>query len=149
MNIAELLKSHGKHAHIISESSSVEEAIEKMTLTKSGALVVTKNDVPTGIFTEHDVFRCHAAHKTGSFSEMKVADIMSRKLIFASPDDDIGDSLNKMLHAQIHHLPVIESDKIIGILMINHIVQRHIEGLNSELQYLHEYIARLQDAGHD
>jgi signal-transduction protein with cAMP-binding, CBS, and nucleotidyltransferase domain len=149
MNISQLLKMHGKHAHTISKDSPVVDAIEKMTLTKSGALIVTENDHPVGIFTEHDVFRCHMVDKTGSFSDMKVADVMSRNLSYASPDENIGHALNRMLNAQIHHLPVIESDKISGMLMINDIVRQHMEALNAELQYLHEYISRLQDAGND
>jgi IMP dehydrogenase len=149
MNISRLLKKHGKHAHTVSGDCSVVDAIEKMTLTKSGALIVMEDDRPVGIFTEHDVFRCHVVGKTGSFSEMKVADVMTRKLIYASHDESIGDALNRMLNAQIHHLPVIESDKISGVLMINDIVRQHMEALNAELQYLHEYILRLQDAGND
>lgn len=149
MNISQLLKMHGKHAHTISKDSLVVDAIEKMALTKSGALIVTENDRPVGIFTEHDVFRCHMVDKTGSFSDIKVADVMSRNLIFASPDENFGHALNRMLNAQIHHLPVIESDKISGMLMINDIVRQHMEALNAELQYLHEYISRLQDAGND
>jgi CBS domain-containing protein len=149
MNISQLLKKHGKHAHTVSKDYNVVDAIEKMTLTKSDAFIVIENDLPIGILTEHDVFRCHVVGKTSSFSEMKVADVMTRKLIFASPDEDIGHALNKMLTAQIHHLPVIESDQITGILMINDIVRQHMETLNAELQYLHEYISRLQDAGND
>lgn len=149
MNISQLLKKYGKHAHTVSKDCSVVDAIEKMTLTKSGALIVTENDHPIGIFTEHDVFRCHIVGDTGSFSGMKVADVMSRNLIYALPDENVGLALNRMLEAQIHHLPVIESDKISGILMINDMVRQHLEALNSELQYLHEYISRLQDAGKD
>ena len=149
MKIAQLLKTSGKHAHTITRNCSVAQAIEKMTLTKSGALIVTENELPIGIFTEHDVFRCHVAGKTGSFSEMEVDHVMSRNLISAQPDEDIGDALNKMLHAQIHHLPVIESNKLVGILLMKSIVKEHVESLNSELRYLHEYISRLQDAVHD
>lgn len=149
MNISQLLKKHGKHVHTVSRDCSVVDAIEKMTLTKSGALIVMENDHPVGIFTEHDVFRCHIVDKTGLFSDMKVADVMSQNLIFASPDESIGHALNRMLNAQIHHLPVVESDKISGVLMINDIIRQHMEALNAELQYLHEYILRLQDAGND
>ena len=149
MNISQLLKKHGKHAHTVSKDCSVVDAVEKMTLTKSGALIVMENDRPVGIFTEHDVFRCHVAGKTGSFDKMQVAEVMSRNLIFALPDESIGDALNKMLNAQIHHLPVIESDKISGVLMINDMVRQHMDALNAELQYLHDYISRLQDAGND
>jgi CBS domain-containing protein len=149
MNISQLLKKQGKHAHTVSKDFNVVDAIEKMTLTKSGALIVTEDDFPIGILTEHDVFRCHVVGKTGSFSEMKVADVMTRNLIFASPEDNISHVLDKMLNSQIHHLPVIDKNKITGILMINDIVRQHMETLNAELQYLHEYISRLQDAGND
>lgn len=149
MNISQLLKKYGKHAHTVSKDCSVVDAIERMTLTKSGALIVTENDHPVGIFTEHDVFRCHIVDNTGTFSGMKVADVMTRNLICAHPDESVGHALNRMLDAKIHHLPVIESDKISGLLMINDMIRQHLEAMNAELQYLHEYIARLQDAGKD
>ncbi len=149
MKIAEVLEKHGAHPHTVTEDSSVLEAVEKMILTKSDALVVMKNTAPAGIFTEHDVFRCHAAGKTALFSEMKVADVMQRNLISASPGEDTGNVLKKMLQADIRHLPVIGSGEILGILGINNIIEPHLEVLNSELQYLQEYIARLQDAGND
>lgn len=149
MNISQLLKKYGKHAHTVSKDCSVVDAIEKMTLTRSGALMVTENDQTIGIFTEHDVFRCHMVDKTGLFSGMKVVDVMTRNPICASPDESVGHALNRMLDAQIHHLPVIESDKISGFLMIDDMVKEHVEALNAELQYLHEYISRLQDAGND
>ena len=149
MNISQLLEKHGKHPHTVSKDCNVVDAIEKMTLTKSSALIVTEDDFPIGILTEHDVFRCHVVGKTGSFSEMKVADVMTRDLIFASPDENISHVLDRMLTSHIHHLPVIDSNKIKGMLMINDIVRQHMEALNAELQYLHEYISRLQDAGND
>jgi CBS domain-containing protein len=149
MNISQLLKKHGKHAHTVSRDCHVADAIEKMTLTKSGALIVMEDDLPIGILTEHDVFRCHVVGKTESFSDMKVTDVMTRNLIFASPEDNISQVLDRMLNSQIHHLPVIDSNKITGILMINDIVRQHMEALNDELKYLHEYISRLQDAGND
>jgi signal-transduction protein with cAMP-binding, CBS, and nucleotidyltransferase domain len=149
MNISKLLEKHGKHAHTISKDCNVIDAVEKMTLTKSGALIVTEDDLPIGILTEHDIFRCHVVGKTGSFSEMTVADVMTRDLIFASSEENISHVLDRMLTSQIHHLPVIDSNKITGMLMINDIVRQHMEELNAELQYLHEYISRLQEAGND
>jgi predicted transcriptional regulator len=149
MHISQLLKKHGKHAITISKDYNVVDAIEKMTLTKSGALIVTENGFPIGILTEHDVFRCHMVGKTDSFSQMKVADVMTPNLIFASPEESINHVLDRMLNSQIHHIPVIETNKVKGMLMINDIVRQHIAELNAELQYLHDYIARLQDAGND
>ena len=149
MIIAELLKRSGAHVHTASETLTVAEAVREMALKNTSVLIVGSEKRPVGIFTDRDVFRCCRLHQNESFSEIKIADAMSRDIVSASPEDDTGDALSKMLQLKIHHLPVMDSEKATGMLNILDLVREHVDLLNGEIHFLNDYIARLQDAGHD
>jgi IMP dehydrogenase len=143
------LEKSGTYVHKASGQLSVAKAIREMALKNTGVLVVVSEDDPVGVFTERDVFRCCRLHQTESFDEIKIADVMSRNIVSASPDEDTGDALKKMLEAKIRHLPIMDTGKISGMLNIIDLVREQLDLLNGEIHFLNDYISRLQDAGHD
>ena len=149
MTIDELLKKSGGYVHTASENIAVAEAVREMALKNTSVLIVGSEELPVGIFTDRDIFRWCRLHQTESFSDIKIADTMSRDIVSASPEDDTGDALNKMLHLKFHHLPVMDSGKVPGMLNIVDLDREHVDLLNGEIHFLNDYIARLQDADHD
>jgi CBS domain-containing protein len=149
MLVQELL-AHGKQEiFTITPDQTVEDAITKMALNKTSALIVMEGDYPVGIFAERDVLRCHLKEKDKAFSQIKVKNAMTNKLISARPEDEISTAVNMMLKADIRHLPVIRDKKIIGMLTINDLVEHLVSGLEAELHHLQSYITDLQDASKD
>jgi CBS domain-containing protein len=149
MLVQELL-AHGKQeVFTITPDQTVEDAITKMALNKTSALIVMDGDYPVGIFAERDVLRCHLKEKGKALNQVKVKDAMTNKLISAKPEDELSTAVNMMLKADIRHLPVLKHKKIIGILTINDLVEHQISILNAELQHLQGYLADLHDAGKD
>ena len=149
MKIGELLERKSRQVYTIPDSKKVSDAISEMALRKTSALVVLKDQKPAGIFTERDVFRCYMAQKGGVLTDMDVSDAMSHRIISAEPEDDLETALEKMIPADIRHLPVISKNRIMGMLLLNDLFQAQREYLKSEISFLHDYIHRLQDAGHD
>ncbi len=149
MTIDELLKKIGGYVHTASEDLTVAEAVREMALKNTSVLIVGSEEHPVGIFTDRDVFRCCRLHQTESFPDIRIADAMSRDIVSASPQDDTGDALNKLLQLKIHHLPVMDSGKVAGMLNIVDLTREHVDLLNGEIHFLNDYIARLQDADHD
>jgi len=74
---------------------------------------------------------------------------MTTPLITAKPADKIDTAMNVMLKAGIGHLPVIENDKVIGMLTASGLVEYRLTSLDDEMHHLKEYIADLHDAGLD
>ena len=130
-------------------SCSVHEAVEKLQNSNVRALIVTDKDRPVGIFSERDVLRAYLHHKSVAFDRIVLKDVMTRKLISASLDDDIADSMNVMLKADIHHLPVIDNETITTVLTLYDLIQQRVLSLDREVHELKDYIADLHDAGMD
>jgi len=149
MLVQDLLALRKQEVFTVTPDQTVEDAINQMALNKTSALLVMEGDYPVGIFAERDVLRCHLKERSKAFTQIKVKNAMTNKLISARPEDEIGAAVNMMLKADIRHLPVIKDKKIIGMLTINDLVEHLISALNAELHHLQSYIADLQDASKD
>jgi CBS domain-containing protein len=149
MQVRELLDQHAQAVCRIAYDKTVEDAIEEMKVKQIGALIVEADGIPVGLFAERDVLRCYVNGQGKPFSEIKIKDAMTNKLIVVQPNDEISAATAMMLKADIRHLPVVEDKQIIAMLTINALVGHQISTLTEELQYLHEYLADLQDARKD
>ena len=149
MLVQEVLTQGKQEVFTITPDQTVEDAIDKMSINRTSALIVMEGDYPVGIFAERDVLRCHLKESGKAFSQIKVKNAMTNKLISAKPQDEIGAAVTMMLKADIRHLPVIKDKKIIGMLTINDLVEHLVNTLEAELHHLQSYIADLQDASKD
>lgn len=100
---------------IISKNTRISEAIERILNQGIGSLIVVDNNVPIGIITKRDLLWAITYNKRNPEIDT-VEKIMSRNLIIARPEDDLLTILNKMLNNNISHLPVVENNKVIGII---------------------------------
>ncbi len=109
------------HAHIptLTEESTVRDAVDKMDIYQFPALVVvSSDDAPVGVITEGDL--CRGVSGRGNLTSM--AD--EPAIIYASkdpttmpPDTEIGDALHKMLNSGLTVLPIVEQNRLSGIVL--------------------------------
>jgi CBS domain-containing protein len=149
MAVSDLLKKMGRSVFFMESDRTVDDAINALTANKVSALIITENTWPVGIFAERDVLRTYLRDKNRSFADVRLSDAMTATLITAKPDDKIDTAMNVMLKAGIGHLPVIENDKVIGMLTASDLVEYRLTSLDDEVHHLKEYIADLHDAGLD
>jgi len=140
MKVRELLETKGKDTVSIDVSSSVDDAIRSMHARKISAIMVMENGKTVGIFTERDVVRSYISSGGKSFKEVPVRDVMIKDLIVAVPDEDIHEVSATMVEKNIRHLPVVENNKVVGMLSIRDIIQTQVKKLTSEIHYLKDYI---------
>jgi CBS domain-containing protein len=140
MKVRALLETKGKDIVSIDAENSVEDAIRSMHARKISALMVTNDGKTVGIFTERDVVRSYIAGSGKNFKDMKVKDFMVSNLIVAVPEDELNDISNIMVEKNIRHLPVLENNKVVGMLSIRDIIQTQVSKLHSEIHYLKDYI---------
>lgn len=141
MKVKNLLDSKGKDVVSIDVKSSVEDAITQMNSRKISAILVTEGEKTVGLFTERDVVRCYMATRGKSFREIIMKDAMTTNLIVAEQNDDVCEIMSVMIEKNIRHLPVVEKDKVIGMLSIRDIIQTQVHKLTSEIHYLKDYIS--------
>lgn len=149
MKVQDLLTEKNRTVLTIAGNRSVDDAVNLMAIRKAGALIVTENDRPVGIFTERDVFRFYLADKTTPLSQTAVQDAMIPKRMAAKPEDEISAVLAVMTTDDIRHMPVVEDNNIIGILTLNDLIAHQIESLTDEIEQLRDYIEDLHEAGRD
>ena len=149
MKVHELLSKKARTVYTISADQTVDDAINLMAAKKTAALIVTEADHPVGLFAERDVFRAHIKDKSAAFSEIRLKDAMTHKLVTAKAEDEVGSIMSIMIQADIKHMPVIKENKIVGILTLHDLIEHQIRMLTEELQHLREYIEALHDAVQD
>jgi len=109
------------HAHIpfLTEESTVRDAVDKMDLYQFGALVVVDADKkPIAVLTEGDL--CRAVSHRGNLATMSgepAATYATKFPTVASPDLEIGEALHQMLNSGLTILPIVEGDRLIGLVL--------------------------------
>jgi CBS domain-containing protein len=107
---------------------SVRVAISRMLEENVGSVAVCEDSRLVGMFTERDVLRL-AGEDGGAFADAKVADVMTRTLVTASPDDDVLAAAQMMGARRIRHLPVVQGDNILGLIGIRDVLRVLVETL--------------------
>ena len=147
MKVLALLKDKARTVPTIASNQTVDDAICLMASGQVYALLVTENDKPAGIFSERDVFHTYLRNRSTGFSKILLKNAMTPNLIVAEPEDTVIDVMARMIKADITHLPVMEGEKIVGMLTLKDLMAQQIEELAEEIHQLKEYITDLHDAG--
>ncbi|MDH3733397.1 MAG: CBS domain-containing protein [Gemmatimonadota bacterium] len=139
MKLEEILRSKGRDVITIEESRTVLEAVRTLVEHNIGGLVVMDGERPTGILTERDILRI-TGETPGELGSIQVGAVMTTQLITAKPDDRLATAMDVMTENKIRHLPIMDGDRLAGIISIGDLVNACrvlAERENSELrQYI-------------
>ena len=138
--VKHLLDSKGHDVLSVAPTASVFDAIKLMGEKGIGALIVMDGDSLAGIVTERDYAR-KVILKGRSSDETPVSDIMSSGVISTSPDQTVNICMNVMTDKRIRHLPVVEGNKVIGLVSIGDLVKAIIADQKEEIEHLEHYIS--------
>jgi len=123
----------------ISPDAMVFEAIEMMAKKNVGALLVMEQERLVGVISERDYTR--KVFLRGKHSrETKVAEIMSTNLTVTHPREPVEKCLRLMTDKHIRHLPVMDGDKVIGVISIGDLVKHIISCQSAAIAHLESYI---------
>jgi CBS domain-containing protein len=137
--VSQILANKPSEVYSVSSEKTVFEALEIMMDKNISALLVMENASLKGIFTERDYARKIALQGKSS-KDTLVSAIMTTELITVSPKDSIDFCMTIMTERHIRHLPVIENNKICGMVSIGDVVKTIIEVQQSTIQQLESYI---------
>lgn len=138
--VADILKSKThSQIHTIWPSATVLEAISLMADKGIGALVVVEGEKVVGIISERDYARKVVLMERSSYNT-EVSDIMTHDVITVSPGKKIEFCMELMTEKRLRHLPVLENDKLIGLISIGDLVKDIISDQQSMIRQLEQYI---------
>ena len=128
----------------IDSSKTIKEAACMMDDSNVGCIIITKDNSPVGILTERDfVKRIAAKNKDLSNS---LSEVMSSPLTTIKSDETVWEAAEKMKQNGIHKLPVLDGDKVIGIITTTDLVEICSIGSDSSMRNICDQILlRMKD----
>ena len=124
----------------LDENSIIKNLIDTLNKNKVGCVVVTslQSNYPVGIVSERDLVRNFEVILNNN--TIKVKDVMTKNIIFCNKNTSSKELMEIMSKNKIRHIPIIEKNKLLGIVSIGDVVNRIIENYAYETKHLREYI---------
>ena len=137
--IRKILSEKGSDLWNTSPNSTVYEALQIMADKDVGALLVMESDKLVGIFSERDYAR-KVILLGKSSKKTYVKEIMTPHVVYATPDQTNEQGLALMTAKHIRHLPVIDGEKLVGMVSIGDLVRSIISEQKETITQLEQYI---------
>ena len=138
--IRDVLKRKGQDVWSITPKASVYQAIDMMAQKHVGALlVIAGGDSLIGVVSERDYAR-KVVLRGRSSKETNVEEIMTSPVICVEPHQGVDECMRIMTDNRIRHLPVVQNQKVIGIVSIGDLVNWIISAQQHTIEQLQDYI---------
>ena len=140
MLVKEMLKAKRSDVVTVRPSDTIETLVHRLNLENIGAVVESENGKQVdGIISERDLVR-GLAHHSAHMLAMKVADLMTQKVLSCHPDDNVKDIMKQMTQRRIRHLPVVENSELKGLIGIGDVVKDRLELMELEANVLRDQL---------
>lgn len=137
--VNEVLKNKGREIWSISPLATVFQALELMAQKDVGALPVVQNGKLVGIFSERDYAR-KVILKGRASKDTTVSELMTQTVFYVNPDNTVNECMALMTSRQIRHLPVLDRDRLVGIITLGDVVKRIISEQEFTIHELEKYV---------
>ncbi len=137
--VREILSTKGYDIYSVSPDDTIFDALRLMAEKNIGAVLVIENGGISGIMSERDYAR-KVVLEGKSSKDSVVSDIMSDKVIYVDIDRLVEECMALMIEKRIRHLPVLENNKLTGIISIGDVVKAVIDEKEFVISQLVQYI---------
>jgi CBS domain-containing protein len=120
--------------------NTVIEALELLAMANIGAIMIMDGGKLVGIFSERDYARKGIIQGRSAKSTL-LSEVMIHEVHTVNPDMDIEDCMQLFTNKFIRHLPVVEDDRVIGMLSIGDIVSVIMQEQTDHISFLEKYIS--------
>jgi len=142
--VRHILQLKGSTMWSIEPDKTVYEALRRMADKEVGALVVMEKEKLVGIISERDYARkVILVGKTSK--DTLVSEIMSSQVIVVHPDQTTHECMELMTNKRIRHLPVVEGNRVLGIISIGDVVRDVIYQQRETIKTLEEKVIRKEN----
>lgn len=138
--VRQILQRKNGNVWSVSPDTTVYQAIEIMADKRIGALLVIDDSKLVGILSERDYAR-KVILKGRSSKDTPVYEIMTSPVIFVHPGNSVDECMKIITEHRIRHLPVVDDEKVVGLVSIGDVVNWIISAQNHTIQQLQNYVA--------
>jgi CBS domain-containing protein len=139
VRVWQVLDRKGREVWSIEPEATVYQALKLLAEQDIGALVVLDEGRLVGIFSERDYAR-KVALKGKSSIDTPVRDVMSSHVLYVRPDQSVDDCMALMTEHHFRHLPVLDGDRLVGVVSIGDLVKSVISHQGYIIEQLENYI---------
>ena len=140
MTVKRILSDKGANVVTITPTASLADAAKLLSERRIGALVVTgAGDRVVGIVSERDIVRILASHGAAGLG-ISLTDVMTRKVVSCEPSATVSAVMEQMTAGKFRHVPVIDGEKLVGIISIGDVVKLRLQEMEREQNALRDYI---------
>jgi CBS domain-containing protein len=139
MTVRAILDTKGHHIQSVEPDAKLSAAIKILAERKIGAVLAMSKGRIEGILSERDIVRVLGERGAGVLDE-PVSAVMTRKVVSCREADTVAAIMEMMTLGKFRHLPVVEGDKVVGLISIGDIVKWRVREYEMEQEALQNYI---------
>ena len=140
MTVKRILSDKGANVVTIAPTASLADAAKLLSERRIGALVVTgAGDRVVGIVSERDIVRILASRGAAGLG-ISLTDVMTRKVVSCESSATVSAVMEQMTAGKFRHVPVIDGEKLVGIISIGDVVKLRLQEMEREQNALRDYI---------
>jgi CBS domain-containing protein len=136
--VKDILKVKGNDVHSIPPSATVLDALKAMAAKGCGAILVMEGDQVLGIFSERDYAR--RVVLKGKTEGTNITEVMTEDIFYVGLNQTAEECMAQMTDKRIRHLPVVENEKVLGVISIGDLVKSVISQQKDLIRSLENYI---------
>src|ERR1041384_3793958 len=125
--------------YTVSSNATVFYALQVMCEGNTGAVLITDGEKIVGIFTERDYAR-EGEVKGRSARDTIVSDVMTSQMVLIKPETTLEECVELMAKYHVRHLPVLEKDRVVGVVSIRRLAEALLEQQQGTITELESYI---------
>jgi CBS domain-containing protein len=139
MTVRAILDTKGHDILSVEPEAKLSSAVKILSERRIGAVLVMSGGRIEGILSERDIVRVLGARGAAVLEE-PVSAVMTRKVVSCREKDTVSSIMERMTSGKFRHLPVIEDDKVVGLISIGDVVKWRVKEFENEQEALQNYI---------
>ena len=140
MLIRDILKKKGSKTFTASKETKIVDIAHILAKENIGAIVIVENEKVIGILSERDIVRGFT--QKNSVRNTQAQELMTKNVFTCGMEDNNEDLLTLMVAKHFRHMPVVDNDKLIGVVSIGDLVKDRTKRLKKEIDQLKNYVTK-------